>query len=68
MFVGVVMKNKTEIMECLEIVNKDLNYVLSEVNRLKNHLVHMNESITVLEHYLTKDDQDDVEEAERLFP
>lgn len=68
MFVGVVMKNKTEIMECMEIVNKDLNYVLSEVNRLKNHLVHMNESITVLEHYLTKDDQDDMDEAERLFP
>jgi hypothetical protein len=68
MFVGVVMKNKTEIMECMEIVNKDLNYVLSEVNRLKDHLVHMNESITVLEHYLTKDDQDDMDEAQRLFP
>ena len=68
MFVGVVMKNKTKIMECLEIVNIDINYVLSEVNRLKNHLVHMNESITVLEHYLTKDDQDDMDEAERLFP
>jgi hypothetical protein len=68
MFVGVVMKNKTEIMERMKLVNIDINYVLSEVNRLKNHLVHMNESITVLEHYLTKDDQDDMDEAERLFP